>query len=79
MSPTRRKKTRRKTTRKTTGTRVSQQETILKRAGLLSKSKMTGLIREKVSDLTVAECRALASAKKTTGYPGSMHIRGFFF
>jgi hypothetical protein len=79
MSPTRRKRTRRKTARKTAGTRVSQQETILKRAGLLSKSRMTGLIRDKVRDLTVAECKALASAKKKTGYPGSMHIRGFFF
>ena len=79
MSPPRRKKPRRKTARKTAGTRVSRQETILKRAGLLSKSRVTGLIRDKVEKLTVGECKALASAKKKTGYPDSMHIRGFFF
>jgi hypothetical protein len=60
-------------------TRVTPQESILKRAGLLSRSRMTSLIREKVAELTVAEAKALASVKRKTGYPGSMHIRGFFF
>ena len=79
MSPTRRKKTRRKTARKTARTRVLRQESILKRSGLVSESKLNDAKRAKLAKLTVAEAKALVSAKRKLGYRGSLHIRGFFF
>lgn len=56
-----------------------RQESILKRARLVSESRLNEATRKKVAKITVAEARALASVKRKTGYPGSLHIRSFFF
>lgn len=79
MSPTRRKTTRRKTARKTGRTKMLRQESILRRAGLVSASRLNDAKRARLAKLTVAEARALVSAKRKLGYRGSLHIRGFFF
>jgi DNA-binding MarR family transcriptional regulator len=67
------------TMRKTTKAKVSPQEKILVRAGLIKGGRLKDDQRKKLAKLTLAEARALVSVKRKLGYKGSMHVGSVIF
>lgn len=77
MAPRGRKRARRSSSTQQ-ALKLSPKEQVLQRAGLLPRG-LTPAQRRRVAKLSLAEAKALASAKRKTGYPGTLLIKGFFF
>lgn len=65
MSPTKRKKAK----------KMTRQETMLSRSGLVKLARLTDAQRKKVAKLTTGEVKALLSVRRKLGYKGSLHVK----
>jgi hypothetical protein len=65
MSPTKRKKAK---------VKMSRQEKLLSRSGLVKDARLSEGQRKKLAKLTTGEVKALVSVKRKLGYKGSLHV-----
>jgi hypothetical protein len=77
MSPSKRKKAKVKA-------KMSRQEKLLSRSGLVKEARLTDAQRKKLAKLTTGEVKALMSVKRKLSYKGSLHVgrgrgRGIIF